>query len=63
MAAFLEQRIGFGDIARLVARTLAVMTGAGELTAPADIAEALTIHHIATDRAATYWRERGLAPL
>jgi 1-deoxy-D-xylulose-5-phosphate reductoisomerase len=53
VAAFLEQRIGFGDIAPLVARTLAVMTGAGELTAPADIAEALTIHHIATDRAAT----------
>jgi 1-deoxy-D-xylulose-5-phosphate reductoisomerase len=53
VAAFLEQRIGFGDIAPLVARTLAVMTGAGELTAPADIAEALTIHHIATDRTTT----------
>jgi 1-deoxy-D-xylulose-5-phosphate reductoisomerase len=50
VSAFLDQRIGFGDIARLVAKTLAAMTAAGELSAPADIAEALTIHHIATDR-------------
>jgi hypothetical protein len=28
------------------------MTAAGELGAPADVAEALTIHHIASDRAA-----------
>jgi 1-deoxy-D-xylulose-5-phosphate reductoisomerase len=51
VAAFLDQRIGFGDIARIVSKTLAAMTAAGELTAPTDIAEALTIHHIATDRA------------
>ena len=50
VAAFLDQRIGFGDIARLVAKTLAAMTATGELSAPADIAEALAIHHIATDR-------------
>jgi 1-deoxy-D-xylulose-5-phosphate reductoisomerase len=53
VAAFLSRRIGFGDIAPLVARTLSAMTAAGELGAPADIAEALTIHHIALDRATT----------
>jgi len=53
VAAFLSRRIGFGDIAPLVARTLSAMTAAGELGAPADIAEALTIHHIALDRAAS----------
>ena len=53
VAAFLDQRIGFGDIARVVSKTLAAMTGADELGAPADIAEALTIHHIATDRASS----------
>jgi 1-deoxy-D-xylulose-5-phosphate reductoisomerase len=52
VSAFLDRRIGFGEIARLVARTLSAMTAAGELGAPADIAEALTIHHIALDRAA-----------
>jgi 1-deoxy-D-xylulose-5-phosphate reductoisomerase len=50
VSAFLDQRIGFGDIARLVAKTLAAMTAKGELGAPVDIAEALAIHHIATDR-------------
>ena len=45
--------LGFGDIARLVAKTLAAMTATGELSAPADIAEALAIHHIATDRTAS----------
>jgi hypothetical protein len=29
------------------------MAAASELSAPADIAEALTIHHIATDRTAS----------
>jgi 1-deoxy-D-xylulose-5-phosphate reductoisomerase len=52
VSAFLDRRIGFSDIARLVARTLSAMTIAGELAAPADIAEALTIHHIAVDRTA-----------
>jgi 1-deoxy-D-xylulose-5-phosphate reductoisomerase len=50
VSAFLDRRIGFSDIARLVGRTLSAMTKAGELSAPADIAEALTIHHIAVDR-------------
>jgi len=53
VAAFLDRRIGFGDIARLVAKTLAAMTAASELSSPADIAEALTIHHIAGKRAAS----------
>ncbi len=51
VAAFLDRRIGFSDIARLVSRTILVMRTAGELAAPADIAQALTIHHIAVDRA------------
>jgi 1-deoxy-D-xylulose-5-phosphate reductoisomerase len=53
VAAFLNRRIGFGDIASLVAKTLSTMTEAGELRAPADIAEALAIHHIALDRTAS----------
>jgi len=53
VSAFLDKRIGFGDIARLVAKTLAAMTGAGELSAPADVAAALALHHIATDRTAS----------
>jgi 1-deoxy-D-xylulose-5-phosphate reductoisomerase len=51
VAAFLDRKIGFGDIARLVARTLSTMDGAGELAAPRDVAEALDIHHIAVKRA------------
>ncbi len=50
VSAFLDRRIGFGDIARFVARTISAMEAAGELTAPADIARALSIHHIAGDR-------------
>jgi len=50
VAAFLARRISFGDIARLVARTLSAMEAAGELRRPAHIAQALTIHHIAGER-------------
>ena len=50
LAAFLDRRIGFGDIARLVADTIAAMEAAGELAAPDDVARALAIHHIAGDR-------------
>jgi 1-deoxy-D-xylulose-5-phosphate reductoisomerase len=50
VAAFLDRRIGFGDIARLVADTIAAMEAAGELAAPDDVARALAIHHIAGDR-------------
>ena len=53
VSAFLDRRIGFADIARLVAKTLTAMTAAGELSAPTDIAEALAIHHIAADRTAS----------
>jgi 1-deoxy-D-xylulose-5-phosphate reductoisomerase len=53
VSAFLNRRIGFGDIAPLVAKTLSAMTEAGELGAPLDIAEALAIHHIALDRTAS----------
>ncbi len=51
VAGFLDGRIGFGGIAGLVARTLEHMQGAGELAAPANIEQALRIHHIARDRA------------
>ena len=51
VAAFLDRRIGFSDIARLVSRTISAMQTAGELSAPADVAEALAIHHIAVGRA------------
>ena len=50
VAAFLEGRIGFGDIARLVAATISAMAMAGELAAPEDVARALAVHHIAGDR-------------
>jgi 1-deoxy-D-xylulose-5-phosphate reductoisomerase len=51
VAAFLDRRIGFSEIARLVTRTISAMQTAGELPAPADVAQALAIHHIAVDRA------------
>jgi 1-deoxy-D-xylulose-5-phosphate reductoisomerase len=51
VAAFLDRRIGFSEIARLVSRTISAMQAAGELPAPADVAQALAIHHIAVDRA------------
>jgi 1-deoxy-D-xylulose-5-phosphate reductoisomerase len=50
VAAFLDRRIGFGDIARLVGRTISAMKKARELAAPEDVARALAIHHIAGER-------------
>lgn len=50
VAAFLDGRIGFGALPRLVRRTLEAMRTAGEAPAPASVAEALSIHHIARDR-------------
>ena len=50
VAAFLDRKIAFGDIPRLVERTLAAMSAAGELKAPGTVAEALDIHHIAGER-------------
>ena len=51
VAAFLDRRIGFGDIARVVARAISTMDSAGELAAPQGVADALAIHHMAVDRA------------
>ena len=51
VAAFLDGRIGFGKITRLVEQTLAAMRAASEIAAPTTVAEALAIHHIARDRA------------
>jgi 1-deoxy-D-xylulose-5-phosphate reductoisomerase len=50
VAAFLDRRISFGEIARLVAKTLSTMEAAGELAAPQNVAQALAIHHIAGGR-------------
>jgi 1-deoxy-D-xylulose-5-phosphate reductoisomerase len=50
VAAFLDRRISFGEIARLVAKTLSTMEAAGELAAPQNVAQALAIHHIARGR-------------
>jgi len=51
VAAFLDRRIGFGEIVRLVAGAISKMDASGELAAPRDVAQALAIHHIAADRA------------
>ncbi len=51
VAAFLEDRIRFADLARVVEETLDQMTAAGETSTPTTIAQALAIHHIARDRA------------
>src|SRR5208337_1766041 len=50
VAAFLDRRIGFGDIARLVERAVSMMEAAGELMTPGSVAQALAIHHIAGER-------------
>jgi 1-deoxy-D-xylulose-5-phosphate reductoisomerase len=51
VAAFLDARIGFGELSRIVERTLEAMRAAGETPAPTTVAQALAIHHIARDRA------------
>jgi 1-deoxy-D-xylulose-5-phosphate reductoisomerase len=51
VAAFLDERIGFGAIARLVDIVLEQMARAGELETPASIEEAMAIHHKSRDRA------------
>ena len=50
VAAFLDCRIGFADIARLVERTMTTMEAASELRTPKNVAQALAIHHIAGER-------------
>jgi 1-deoxy-D-xylulose-5-phosphate reductoisomerase len=51
VAAFLDGKIAFGALARIVEKTLEAMRAAGEIDTPADVAEALAIHHAARDRA------------
>ncbi len=51
VAAFLDARIGFSALSRIVERTLEAMRAAGETPAPTTVAQALAIHHIARDRA------------
>jgi 1-deoxy-D-xylulose-5-phosphate reductoisomerase len=51
VAAFLDGRIGFGDLAMIVEKTLDSMRAAGEMGAAPTIAQALAVHHIARDRA------------
>ena len=51
VAAFLDGKIAFGDLPRIVEKTLEAMRAAGEVDTPADVAEALAIHHAARDRA------------
>jgi len=53
VAAFLDGKIAFGALAGIVGRTLEAMRAAGEIETPADIDEALAIHHVARDRAAS----------
>jgi 1-deoxy-D-xylulose-5-phosphate reductoisomerase len=50
VAAFLDRRIGFGEIALVVERTVAVMEAAEELKTPQSVAQALAVHHIAGER-------------
>ena len=52
VAGFLDGKIAFGDLPRIVERTLDAMRGAGEIDTPDDIDAALAIHHAARDRAA-----------
>ncbi len=50
VAAFLDGRIGFGDIVRLVERTVRSMQASDELRTPESVAQALAIHHAAGER-------------
>jgi 1-deoxy-D-xylulose-5-phosphate reductoisomerase len=49
--AFLDARIGFSDMARIVEAVIEQSGRAGELSACATVAQALGVHHIARDRA------------
>ena len=50
VAAFLDGRIGFRDIALLVEAVLSAMDGAGEAREPQTVDEALAVDHIARER-------------
>ena len=51
VAAFLDGRIAFGALPRIVEATIDAMRAANEIDTPADIEAALAIHHAARDRA------------
>jgi 1-deoxy-D-xylulose-5-phosphate reductoisomerase len=53
VAAFLAGQIGFSEMARIVETVLEQSGRAGELSACATVAQALDVHHMATDRART----------
>jgi 1-deoxy-D-xylulose-5-phosphate reductoisomerase len=53
VAAFLDGRISFAALAGVVERTLEAMRGAREIPTPTTVEEAIRIHHVARDRAAT----------
>ena len=50
--AFIAGRLSFGEIARLVERSIEASVKAGEAREPADVADALAIDHAARQRAA-----------
>ena len=51
VSAFLEGKIAFGAISALVERTIELMRAAHETRTPTTVAEAMSIHHVARDRA------------
>jgi 1-deoxy-D-xylulose-5-phosphate reductoisomerase len=53
VAAFVEGKIKFGMIARLVEATIAAASRAGAVTAPATVEDALSVDHTARNIAAT----------
>lgn len=59
--AFLGGRIGFGDIARLVGRTLEDMVRSNDTREPATIEDALAVDHIARERSRTILASKPLS--
>ena len=50
--AFVERRIAFSDIARIVQRVCDATIGDGTARTPSGIAEAMAVDHVARERAA-----------
>ncbi len=53
VAAFLDRKIGFGGIARLVEATMNAMVKSGSAKAPANVDEALSVDHDTRNKAVT----------
>ena len=53
VAAFLDRKIGFGGIARLVEATMESMVRSGSTKAPANVDEALSVDHDTRNKAVT----------